>query len=871
MESRVLFFCFLSLLLGPLPSHAERNNLESRDVAPGTPVDAGTELRILPLGDSITWGFASPDGNGYRLRLFNDLSGDDVVMAGTQHNGNMQDYWNEGYPGKTIEFIANACGAALAQNPNIVLLMAGTNDMNPDASISTEGSDPNAAAQRLSNLVDQIFENVPNTVVLVAKIPQVRDSRQESNTEKFNALIPGMVSDRANHGQHVALVDMSFITPVSINSSLFDGVHPNEAAYQSMGDTWYQAIHNIPQGWIQPPVGPDPDHPYNCDPSNGGSGSGGGNSGSGEGGGGSSGGGGGSRGGVDSNANGGPDPSIPPPVFHHDKLQCEIALGVGHPGDWNYKKNWVAGGKIADGLHLDMPGVQLFDMDGDVRTGVNETSGLLVCWKNNWPDPWAPCGSNNGIIASGAGPRDQVFFGYMKGDSKADYLVVNGDTGAVTVYWNEGPDNSADNGWRFNPGGVIATGVPHANLQTLRFADMNGDGRTDYVVAGKGGSLNLYLNTGLQGSYDILFVNAGGIATGADDDLTTLILSDVTGDGRADYMIWDQQAGLSGFLNIRTRDEGTPFFAQQGGAKYIADGITQNPDSIRLADIDGDGLNDYCYIDDVGALWIWWNRGTADTSTGGDGVRLHDLDGDGVDDYVYLDYATGQPYAYLNAGPNPSYPDGWQFNAFNGGKPIASGACPRDQVHWGDIDGDKRADYLCLNDKTGEVVAYLNGGPDPTADNGWRFNPVGSIASGLGPGKNSRFADVDGDLIDYIELSKGGKTNIWKNNHPDPWSPMDDANASGIGRPPAEITFANINNDGKADYIWTDPLSGQPHVWCNHYPSQPVWLACDYPNVRGEGMAGANVLYAKVQNRTGAQAVFVNPDNGAIAASHDGC
>lgn len=52
--------------------------------------------------------------------------------------------------------------------------MAGTNDMSPDASISVEGNDPNEAVQRLSNLVDQIFENVPNTVVLVAKIPQVR-------------------------------------------------------------------------------------------------------------------------------------------------------------------------------------------------------------------------------------------------------------------------------------------------------------------------------------------------------------------------------------------------------------------------------------------------------------------------------------------------------------------------------------------------------------------------------------------------------------------------------------------------------------------------------------------------------------------------
>lgn len=187
----------------------------------------------------------------------------------------------------------------------------------------------------------------------------------------------------------------------------------------------------------------------------------------------------------------------------------------------------------------------------------------------------------------------------------------------MVVYWNEGPDDSAVNGWRFNPGGVIATGVPHANLATLRFPDINGDGRADYVIIGEGGSLGLWLNTGQQGSYDLVFVAQGGIASGAASDLSHIELADINGDGRADYLIWDDNAGLSGFLNIRTRKEGTPFFADQGGSKVIADGIGQAPSSIRLADHDGDGLLDYCYIDDNGALFLWFNRGTGDASVTG--------------------------------------------------------------------------------------------------------------------------------------------------------------------------------------------------------------------------------------------------------------
>lgn len=73
-----------------------------------------------------------------------------------------------------------------------------------------------------------------------------------------------------------------------------------------------------------------------------------------------------------------------------------------------------------------------------------------------------------------------------------------------------------------------------------------------------------------------------------------------------------------------------PLYVDQGPPKTVADGITQNPDSIRLADLDGDGKDDYAYIDQNGAIWLWWNRGTAETSMTIDGLRFADIDGDGV-------------------------------------------------------------------------------------------------------------------------------------------------------------------------------------------------------------------------------------------------
>lgn len=49
-----------------------------KNTPPGKAIKPGTELRILPVGDSITYGFLSGqdggDGDGYRLRLREDLS-----------------------------------------------------------------------------------------------------------------------------------------------------------------------------------------------------------------------------------------------------------------------------------------------------------------------------------------------------------------------------------------------------------------------------------------------------------------------------------------------------------------------------------------------------------------------------------------------------------------------------------------------------------------------------------------------------------------------------------------------------------------------------------------------------------------------------
>jgi hypothetical protein len=110
-----------------------------------------------------------------------------------------------------------------------------------------------------------------------------------------------------------------------------------------------------------------------------------------------------------------------------------------------------------------------------------------------------------------------------------------------------------------------------------------------------------------------------------------------------DYLIWDADGGLSGFLNQPTNREGVPLYVSQGGAKIIAEGIHQNPKDIRLADMDGDGKDDYVFVGDNGALYVWYNRGETDDWMAKDNVHFADMDGDGLDDYIWVDPSSGAP------------------------------------------------------------------------------------------------------------------------------------------------------------------------------------------------------------------------------------
>ncbi len=200
----------------------------------------GTACKILPLGDSITWGIQYE--GAYRVELFSKAvnAGQKITFTGSLSDGpsivaNMPfPKNNEGHSGWTIaQDTGLVPSPAFNTIPNIVLLMIGTNDIYAP---SGQADAPN----RLGALIDKIISTAPNALVVVAKITPLQNSGWNATVKTYNDAIPAVVQARAQQGKHVLLADMN--TGFTSNMLSMDGIHPNQTGYNFMGDAWYGVI-----------------------------------------------------------------------------------------------------------------------------------------------------------------------------------------------------------------------------------------------------------------------------------------------------------------------------------------------------------------------------------------------------------------------------------------------------------------------------------------------------------------------------------------------------------------------------------------------------------------------------------------------------
>lgn len=85
-------------------------------------------LRIMPLGASISYGYTSNDGNGYRNFLRDQIVnyGNLVNMVGSRRNGTMEDNDVEGWPGYTIDQVHAVAKTSLPKVSSHPFMLHGT-------------------------------------------------------------------------------------------------------------------------------------------------------------------------------------------------------------------------------------------------------------------------------------------------------------------------------------------------------------------------------------------------------------------------------------------------------------------------------------------------------------------------------------------------------------------------------------------------------------------------------------------------------------------------------------------------------------------------------------------------------------------------
>lgn len=225
----IAFFCILCM---PLTLHVAEK-----------PAVAHSGIRIMPLGDSITFGTGSTANGGYRVVLWKDCTAAQwqFSFVGSQMSGpsSLPDGSNEGHPGWRIDEVSKHIVGWLKQyRPQIILLHIGTNDIIQNHQLAT-------IVNRLQYLLEQIVTTEPNARVVVAQIIPLNKRGLDSTVQRYNEAIPIIVQKMAERGNHITYVDMH--SAVSI-TDLSDGIHPNDVGYAHMAQVWYTALRSLIRG-----------------------------------------------------------------------------------------------------------------------------------------------------------------------------------------------------------------------------------------------------------------------------------------------------------------------------------------------------------------------------------------------------------------------------------------------------------------------------------------------------------------------------------------------------------------------------------------------------------------------------------------------
>ncbi|MDF5751901.1 NPP1 family protein [Spongiactinospora sp. TRM90649] len=542
----------------------------------GSGDNTADSLRVMGLGSSSVYGQGSSHGNGYRDVAdhgFSDLyenrspltalAAEDttpkVDWVGSVRVGTMPDRDIEGWKGYRIDQIAGKAQCAVkTYQPNLITLIAGGNDVIYDDRMDT-------AIDRLESLIKQVIRDSRGVTVLVAGMQPFRDAGTDQRGRAFTAQIDGLVERLAREGEHVVYADTTGLTHSDIGS---DGIHATDEGYRKIGEAFVKAARYAKdKGWIYKPNPFAPNvHSNPCGLKDDGTGA---------------------EGAQDS------DPSKLGPY-------------------------WDDRGVIQDKQYDSSNRYLLVDINKDGKAEfvfVDKYQNFRFWW-NSGPSGknWVPFveGQNSYRPAAGA-VGNQLRFGDIDGDGFPDCMIVD-LTGRVTAFTWKGENPSGSRMCMRKYDGVasvFSNGSEGDRLNTdpatkIRFADVTGGGRDDYLLIKPDGTTTAWYNRDFQTKDDRKWLDwtppkkIGGALVNP----RQIRYADINGDKRADRILITARGGARAWLN-----EG----ARGAGGKYrdigrIAGDAEVPPKDVQFADMDGDGKADFVRIGWTGVAHAWLNK-----------------------------------------------------------------------------------------------------------------------------------------------------------------------------------------------------------------------------------------------------------------------
>ncbi|MBD3287332.1 hypothetical protein GF337_00875, partial [candidate division KSB1 bacterium] len=207
------------------------------------------QIKIMPLGDSITKGTGSSDNGGYRDDLQSYLTDYSISynFVGSQSDGSGFQTNHEGHEGFTSANILGSVNGWLTTfSPNYVLLMIGANDVTEIANGTLSISE---SVSNIEGIVDAIQSYNASTHILISSLTPRADSL-DSYTLALSHRIKYIYENKKAAGYKIHYVGSGemFRTYETWADDYMDNfLHPNDTGYNQIAKGLFHRMINIIQ------------------------------------------------------------------------------------------------------------------------------------------------------------------------------------------------------------------------------------------------------------------------------------------------------------------------------------------------------------------------------------------------------------------------------------------------------------------------------------------------------------------------------------------------------------------------------------------------------------------------------------------------